>query len=171
MLRPEHWAQQINPTDQPFYHQSTPTENQSTIIVPLPLQIQPLMNLNETSKTLLGKLLTTTNQKDPITILFVSKKLQLSSYSWTLASFTFSAPKIQDSSHRSTWNGRGARGAQWVSPEVQKQGGPDLLTTTKKSKWAQSLPNLGHRWGRRKAKEIRENDREILGLLRGERKV
>ena len=69
------------------------------------------MNLNKTSKTLLDNLLTTTNQKDPITILFVSKKLQLSSYSRTLASFAFSALKIQDLSHKLAWNGGGARGA------------------------------------------------------------
>ena len=69
------------------------------------------MNLNETSKTLLDNLLTTTNQEDPMTILSVSKKLQLSFYSRTLASFAFSAPKIQDPSHKSAWNGRGAHGA------------------------------------------------------------
>ena len=78
------------------------------------------MNLNETSKTLLDSLLSTTNQEDPITILFVSKKLQLFFYSRTLASFAFSAPKIQDLSHRSAWNGRGAHGALWVLPKVQK---------------------------------------------------
>ena len=111
LIRPEHWAQQINSTDQPSYHRSTLIENQSATIVPLPLQIQPSMNLNETSKSLLDNLLTTTNQEDPITILSVSKKLQLSSYSQTLASFAFFALKIQDLSHRSAWNGRGARGA------------------------------------------------------------
>ena len=36
----------------------------------------------------------------------------------------------------------------------------NLLITTRKSKWAQALPDLGHRWWKREARENRDKDRE-----------